>query len=415
VGGSAINTSSAGSGTHSMTYFYTALSTAKMWQMRQFGNYVIAVQQNVVPQVFDLSSSTAFADLGGSPPQAGGIAIVGRFVVLFDLLSNPYRVHWSGLNATTTWTSGTNSSDYQDLPDGGVVKGVAGGEYGAIFQESTIRRMIYAPGSPLIFQIERVSEDIGLLAPYAVVSTGSGIFFPSAQGFMRLLPSGALEPIGKEKIDRTFLAAVDTGALHLVLGATDPEASRVYFTYRTAGGSASAFDKVLTYDYALNKWGGAISVTGEYLATLARPGLTLENLDTLSSSVDALTFSLDDVSTAALSKLSAVDTSHQLGFFTGSNLEATLDTSEQELSGRRVRVKGIRPITDAETVYGSISSRETVQATASYSTEQLIDARGLCPANVSTRLARGRIRIPAGTTWTYATGVDPSFMPEGRR
>ena len=57
-----------------------------------------------MPQVFDLTSSSAFADLGGSPPQARYIAMVGRFVVLSGLLSTPYRIQWSGLNATTTWT-----------------------------------------------------------------------------------------------------------------------------------------------------------------------------------------------------------------------------------------------------------------------------------------------------------------------
>jgi len=31
-----------------------------------------------------------------------------------------------------------NSSDYQDLPDGGIVRGVAGGEYGVIFQETAM-------------------------------------------------------------------------------------------------------------------------------------------------------------------------------------------------------------------------------------------------------------------------------------
>ena len=156
-------------------------------------------------------------------------------------------------------------------------------------------------------------------------------------------------------------------------------------------------------------------MSGEYLASLARPGLTLENLDSISGSLDALTFSLDDVSTAALSKFSAVNAAHKLGFFTGGNLEATLDTSEQSLNGRRMRVKGIRPVTDATTCYGSVGVRETLQETVSFSVEQAVDAKGLCPASVSTRLARGRLRIPAATTWTFATGIEPECAQEGRR
>src|SRR5262249_4251988 len=123
---------------------------------------------------------------------------------------------------------------------------------------------------------------------------------------------------------------------------------------------------------------------------------------------------------AALSKLSAVSTVHKLGFFTGANLEATLDTSEQTIpasagTGRRVRVKGFRPITDAASCFGAVGARENVQSAVGYSAEQAVNAKGLCPANVSTRLARGRLRIPAGASWSFASGLEPEFAQEGRR
>ena len=393
---------------------YTALPSSDHWQFAQFGNLVIAVQANTAPQVFDLSSSLAFADLGGSPPQARYIAIVGRFVVLSGLLTTPYRIQWSGLNAVTTWTPGTSSSDFQDLPDGGIVRGVAGGEYGVIFQETAMRRMIFVPGSPVIFNIERITEDKGLMAPYSLIRAGDKIFFLSPQGFQGMLSTGLPEAIGKERFDRTFFADYDSGSIQMIIGTADPTETRIYWAYKSNSGTIGQFDKVLCYDYALNR-ASIIAMHGEYLASLARPGLTLENLDSISGSLDALTFSLDDVSTAALSKLSAVNPAHKLGFFTGGNLEATLDTSEQSLNGRRMRVKGIRPVTDAQICYGSVGARETLRATVSYSAEQAVDAKGLCPANVSTRLARGRLRIPAATAWTYASGIEPEFVQEGRR
>ena len=49
--------------------------------------------KNAPLRVFDLSSSTAFADAAwGSPPQAAYIDVVGRFLVLSGLLSAPYRI-----------------------------------------------------------------------------------------------------------------------------------------------------------------------------------------------------------------------------------------------------------------------------------------------------------------------------------
>ena len=392
---------------------YSALPASDHWQFAQFGNFVIAVQANAVPQAFDLTSSSAFAALGGSPPQARYIAVVGRFVVLSGLLSTPYRIQWSGLNAITSWTAGVNSSDFQDLPDGGIVRGVAGGEYGVIFQETTLRRMVFVPGSPVIFNLERITEDKGLMAPYSLIRAGDKIFFLAAQGFHGMLATSSPMPIGKERFDRTFFADYDPGAIALIIGAADPAATRVYWAYKSQSGTTGLFDKLLAYDYALDR-AAIIAMSGEYLASLARPGLTLENLDAISGSIDALAFSLDDVSTAALSKLSAVNSLHKLGFFTGANLEATLDTSEQTLD-RRARVKGFRPLTDAPTCYGAIGARENLQSAVGYSAEQPVNGKGLCPANVSTRLARGRLRIPAGTSWTFASGVEPQFAQEGKR
>ena len=398
---------------------YTAVGNGEQWQFAQFNNFVMAVQINTVPQVFDLTSSSAFADLGGSPPQARYVAVVNRFVVLSGLgSSTPYRIQWSGLNAVTTWTSGVNSSDFQDLPDGGIVRAVGGGETGLITQDSSLRRMVYAPGAPYVFQIDRVAQDKGIFAPLSLVRASDRLFFAGNDGFYMILPGGYPTAIGKERFDRTFFADVDTGALQLIIGASDPRAPRIYWTYKSQSGSAGLFDKILCYDYVLER-ASVIVQSGEYLATLARPGLTLEGLDSISASIDALTFSLDDVATSALSQLSIFDSSHKLGFFGGpiaggANLEATLDTAEQTLD-RRMRVKGFRPVTDAATCYGAVGARENLQSSVSYSAEQAVNGKGVCPANVSTRLGRGRTRIPAGTSWTFASGIEPMLAQEGRR
>jgi hypothetical protein len=64
-----------------------------------------------------------------------------------------------------------------------------------------MRRMVYMPGSPLVFNIERIAQDKGLMAPYSLIRAGERIFWLAAQGFQGMLPTGAPEPIGKEKFD----------------------------------------------------------------------------------------------------------------------------------------------------------------------------------------------------------------------
>ena len=487
---------------------YASIGNTAQWQFAQFNNLVFAVQQNVAPQIFDLTSSNAFADCAGSPPQAAYISIVNRFVVLSGIVSpNVYRVQWSDLNnvnSSTAWTPGVGSSDFQDLPDGGIVRGVSGGDQaGTIFQDAAIRTMTFSPGAPYIFFIARLAQDDGIFAPGSLVAAGDRVFFCSPAGFKMIPPGGYPTPIGKEKIDRTFFADVDTNNLQLMIGAHDPQQTRVYWAYKSINGITGLFDKIICYDWVLDKWSPLV-VSGEYIASLSRPGLTLEGLDeaytptvtstvtitsanpgvitwnnhmgtpgggvqfsttgalptnivagtnyyysssgltantfeisatstgaTISTtagaqsgvhtgkhvSIDAITLSsLDDISSAAIANLSAVDQTNRVGFFTGANLEATLESPEQGADGKRIYVDSIRPVCDAQTIYGSISKRETPFAASTYSTETQADTAsgGQCPSRVSTRYARGKIRIPS-QDWTFAMGIEPEVRTEGER
>lgn len=393
---------------------YPPASSTDQWQFAQYINFVIAVQANAPPQYFDLTSSTAFASLAGAPPQARYVSIVGDFVVLTGLLNNPYRVQWSALGDPTGWTAGVNSSDFQDLPDGGIVRGVAGGEFGNILQDTAIRRLIYAPGSPVIFQIERISDDRGLYAPYSLIRSGGQIFFLGAQGFQQMDPAGHPQPIGKEKVDRTVLADIDGGNLQLVLGASDPRHHRVFWAYKSNSGSAGLFDKMLCYDYVLARF-TPIAMSGEFLGSLSQPGLTLENLDAISPSLDALIPSLDSFATSATPEIAAFNASHALGFFRGPNLQANIATAANAQAGRRICVRGFRPLTDAATVFGVVGTRERLADPEVFSPETAMDATGSCPQRAATRFARGSIRIPAGTPWTFAQGLEPDVALEGGR
>lgn len=414
-GGTAINTSGAGSGTHSATGIYSSLSVTAQWQFAQFGNLVFATQANAVLQVLDLSSATVFSDCAGSPPQAAYISVVGRFLVLSGLLSNPFRVQWSGLNNTIIWTTGgANSADAQDFPDGGIVRGVAGGESGIIFQDQAIRRMSFVPGSPIIFQIDRITQDKGLYAPYSIIRAGDTIYFYAGQGFHKIVPGGAPEQIGREKVDRTFLADLDKGNLQLFMGVADPRSTRIYWAYKSVSGSVGLYDKLLGYDTLLDRF-FPITASGEFLVGISQSGLTLENLDSISSSIDALTLSLDSYATAVQPDLAQFNSSHVLGFFNGTSLEATLESAEQGDDEKRMTVRGFRVITDAGTHYGSLTYRDMQNANPVIGTEVLVSARtGRIDMMRDTRFARFKTRIPAATTWTFVAGVIPDIAGGGK-
>lgn len=394
---------------------YSPVSSTDNWQFVQFGNFVIAVQVNVTPQVYDLTSSTNFANLTGSPPQARYISVINRFVVLSGLGGQPYRVQWSGLNDVTQWTSGVNSSDSQDLPDGGIVRGVGGGEFGNIYQDTTIRRMTFMPGSAFVFQIQRIAEDVGMYSAGSLIKAAGRQFFYSTTGFQMIDSSGQLTPIGKERVDRTFLADLDVGNLQLFMGGSDPRASRVYWAYKSGSGVTGAFDKILWYDWALDRW-GPIQMSGEYLGSLGRPGTTLEGLDSISLSIDALGPSLDSFSVSGTPELAIFNPSHVLGFFSGDNLEAQLDTAEYDRVGLdgtpgEIFFRGWRPITDSPVIAGTMLYRSSQAVNVTVSAEK----KGVGKINMrrATRFATMRNRIPAGTQWTYIKGIIPDVIQSG--
>jgi len=414
AGGTRINTSG-GSGTVNVTSHYSALSSNAQWQFAQTGNLVFAAQANEPLQVFDLSSATAFSNSLGSPPQAAYISVVGRFLVLSGLLSQPYRIQWSGLgdyNSSASWMSGTNSSDFQDFPDGGIVRGVAGGEFGTIFQDQAIRRMAYV-GGDVIFQIERLTQDLGLFAPYSIIRAGTTTFFYSNKGFQKSEAGQLPVQIGRERVDRTFLKDLDKTNLQLFIGAADPRTSFVYWAYKSTGGAAGLYDKIIGYDPALDKF-FPLNVSGEYLLGISQPGITLESLDSISSSIDALTLTLDAYATSVQPQIAQFDSTHKLGYFTGANLEATMESAEQGTDGERIFIDGFRPITDAPSFFGSLSYRETQQNTPVSTAEIAISSRtGRCDVRRSTRYGRFKGRIPAATVWTFCAGVEPSVSQDG--
>lgn len=494
---------------------YATVSTDENWQFAQFGSLVFATQQNVVLQVYDMSSATAFSNQSGSPPQASYIAVVGQFLVLSGLLSNEFRLQWSGIGDPTNWVAGVNQSDFQDFPDGGIVRGVAGGEYGTVFQDTSIRSMVYQPGSPVIFQITRITDDMGLFAPYGIVRAGESIYIPSTKGFQVIAPGALPAQIGKERVDRTFFANVDQANLQLCIGFADPSSTRVGWAFKSIQGQAGLFDTILIYDPEIGQNGqwSQVMVSGQYISSLAKPGITLEGLDVIApgsiaitnvtnvggfcvltvasiarvsgpappdgaptetqpqindliavsgvtgsgglpaainvgnieitaisgtgpftvttsvaftgayaaggliaGSLDAMTQSLDTFPASTLVALSAMTGSNALGFFNGPMLEATIDTAEQGGDFNRISLKkGMRIDSDAPVVYGSIGQRENLQSAVSYSSEVLVNAQGICASRVSTRYGRGRIRIPYGTAWTFATAVEPMVGQEGTR
>lgn len=157
-------------------------------------------------------------------------------------------------------------------------------------------------------------------------------------------------------------------------------------------------------------------MSGEYLGSLGRPGTTLEGLDSISLSIDALGPSLDSFSVSGTPELAIFNPSHVLGFFSGDNLEAQLDTAEYDRVGLdgtpgEIFFRGWRPITDSPVIAGTMLYRSSQAVNVTVSAEK----KGVGKINMrrATRFATMRNRIPAGTQWTYIKGIIPDVIQSG--
>ena len=406
-----------------------ACGSDQLWSFVVFGNRVIAMNVTDPIQSFVMGTSALFADLAAAAPKARYAAVVRDFVVFANIVdavdgSQPQRVHWPAIDDPTNWpTIGSASaaavqSDRQDLlGDGGWNQGIVGGlgtADGAIIQEHAVWRMTYV-GPKIIFAFDRVEGARGSPAPGSIVQLGALCYYLGEDGFYAFDGSNS-RAIGAQKVDKYFFADVDTSYLYRVTAAIDPLSKLVFWSYPGAGSSGGTPNKMLIYNWSLDRWSQA-EVDCEMLARSLTFGYTLDGLDAISSSLDALPASLDSrLWTGGRLLLGAFDTAHKLATFTGANLEALIETGEFNGDGSRVFVTGLRPRVDGGTVTAAVGYRDTQDGALTYTTESSPNAAtGICPQRISARYARARVKVAAGGTWNHVRGVDPTMRVAGLR
>lgn len=256
---------------------YTTPSDQK-WRFAQFGNRLIAANGGDRLQGWLLGSSTVFADLGAAAPKSRYVTTVRDFVVAgFNNGTTVYpnRVEWCALGDETSWTpSATTQADYQDIPDGGHVKGLTGGEFGLVFMDRAVVRMSYV-GSPLVFQFDTISRGLGCMEAGSIVQYAGSSFFLSDDGFY-VCNGQTVQSISVEKIDRWFFNTVDISQLSTMSAAVDPLKNLVIWAFKTVDQTTA----LLIYNFNLSKWSHA-EVTLDSIAsstaitTSSSSGLTL--------------------------------------------------------------------------------------------------------------------------------------------
>lgn len=396
-----------------------ATGSEERWEFSQYGNTLIATNYSDTPQAWTLGSSSAFADLAGTPPKGRTVAAVRDFVMFGNITdatgTSPNAVRWCAIDDPTSWTIGTNQADRQVLPNAGFVRKVVGGEYAVILCENSIYRATYV-GSPIVFQFDEVAQNRGCVSQGSVASVGNLVFFLSDDGFY-LFDGNQAVPIGANKVDKTFWADVDQSYLYRISTVVDPINKMVFWSYPGAGSSSGTPNKIIAYNWQAQRW-STVNQECEMIYRSMTEGYTLETIDALIGNPDTGAYA--DVSidsrqfTGGKIIFSCFDTAHKLNNFTGAAKVATVETAEVQLApGRRAVVNNTRPMYDgAGTATVTIGTRNTPNAAVSYGTATSQNSDGECNLFAEARYHRARVQTSGEFDFLY--GLEFDFVPGGK-
>ena len=399
----------------------TTENARDFWAFTQFGSNIIATNHADNIQKFEEGVDSAFSDLVSL--KAKYIAVIRDFVVAGYTTesSTTYnqRVKWSGINDSSTWTpSQATQSGFQDIVGShGNIQAIVGGESaGVIFMEKAIYRMEYV-GTPLIFQFNKIADNIGAFAPKSVASYGNMVFFLAQDGFYKLTGGQQLTPIGNGKVDNFFFDDLSSN-LDGITSAVDPNNSIVVWSYRGSGATGTTNNKLLIYNYAVDKWSTGSGQDLEFIASASQEAFTtLESLDVLGD-LDNLPKSLDSYFyKEGIVGLAGFNSANKFGKFIANSLSATVDTTEFEgAKGKRSTLINCRPIVDGTTntsVTITPITRQSQLDTTTTGDAVSTNDTGTCPLRSTSRYHRIRVNVTGN--FNTMSGVDIEARPEGGR
>ena len=233
-----------------------------------------------------------------------------------------------------------------------------------------------------------------------------------------MLSGNELKPIGAEKINRWFFKRFKIASKENMCAAIDPINQNVIWAYPSVESTSGENDEILIYNYNLNRWSYAVQDCTA-LAQAVTAGYTLEQLDNVNSSIDALPASLDDGIWKGGSFFFAGAKDKKIQSFTGTELDAVLETGEFAIApGRRSLVNSVVPYISAQpgqspTPTASIGSRQRQVDQPVFTSASSLNAIGNC--SVRSSGAYHRVRLNVSGEWDIAQGIDVDMQQVGTR
>jgi hypothetical protein len=285
-----------------------------------------------------------------------------------------------------------------------------------IWQERALWRVNYVGGDQF-YSFDQIDGAKGTISKGSVTPFPGGFAYLAEDGWYATdgqrvwqigTVSGQNGPVAA--VDKTFFDEVDQGAFDRISGIPDPINKVIFFSY-PGSGNQGVPNRLVAWNWETGGWSGVDGIGDhEILVTTMAVGFSLDSLDAIYPDLDAMAVSLDSRAlTGGRILLGAVDTGHQVNTFTGASLAASLTTGEvQPVEGRRAFVAEVWPLVEGTDVTPTLTpiyrDKQTVEPTVGSAVA--MNAVGCCPMRIDARYHRQQMDIPAGSSWTFAVGVE---------
>ncbi len=412
-----------------------AVTGTERWSFAQFDQLIFAATYSAELQYCDLMAAPlVFAAVpslrpGVGVPRARHLGVVGNHLVLGNVYDPvfgavPGSIWWGAINQPLSYPkigsdeAASLQSDRQPLRGhGGWVQAVRGGaEVGAIFQERSIWRMDYRGGA-VIFDLTRVVPDLGLLIPELAIPFQRSILFLTEDGFHVFNYTDTV-PVGKERVDNYFFSDWDALYPDRVWGLPDPDSTRIWIIYPGAGHTNGTPNRVIVYDWALDRWAtGTLAL--EMLVHVLAPGIHLDSLPDDDLDDDTLPDFDTRLSLTGARTLGGYGADYKLGTLDGPALVGLFETGDIELApGRRACSSSARPVvTGNDHVSVAVAALAKSNSAVTFGPQKPQDKTGKCPVRADGRYHRFRMQV--GETgfvgFEHATALDVAFNKTGKR
>lgn len=357
-----------------------------------FGKYVLNSDTTDGFKAYDVEAGGANSAVSGAPA-ARSLFSCNNVVFALGTSASPRRMQSSAIGDHTNWT--TQGADGKTFEDGGALVGGRDLKNGAavIFQDSAMRLLQFGGGAAL-YTISKIADGRGAVSDRSIVAFDGMVFYVATDGIYKYTLGGGNEPIGAEKVNRWLADTIAASEYQNISGAVDPFEKVVWFRVTSS--------LLLGYDWQLNEFFTA-QVSTSALTRIATPGVSI---DSLSGTIDAQDYTLDSRFLQGGGLLfGALDSSYKFATFSGTSLQATLQTCDLVLP-QSAMANWCTPNSDAPNstvALGVSDSRSTAlswKAAAGKTSNGRVGLRG-----------RGKVMafkevIPAGEDWLFANGVE---------